>query len=105
MKKIAIRFVITALVVYCTIEALYWPIIMKPGTELHWWQNKLSAEVGYYVGLPVLVVVAKSPVSGLSHIAVIWFSVAVWGVIIYYLSGFPISLIGYLKKANEIHSG
>jgi hypothetical protein len=104
MGKTAIRLAIAALVVYCTIEALYWPIIMKPGTELHWWQNKLSAEVGCYIGLPVMVVVAKSPFSGLSHIVVIWFSVAVWGVIIYCLSGYLISLIGYLKKMKT-HSG
>jgi cation transport ATPase len=104
MKKTAIRLVITAIVVYCTIEALYWPIIMKPGTELYWWQNKLASQVGYYVGIPILVTAAKSPFTGLDHVAAIWFSVAVWGAIIYYLSGYLISLTGYFKK-NESRSG
>lgn len=37
----------------CSIEALYWPLVMKPGTELDWWQVRWLAKAGYFVGFPV----------------------------------------------------
>jgi hypothetical protein len=45
-----VRLVISAFVLLCTIEALYWPILMKPGTQLGWWQVHWLAQIGFYVG-------------------------------------------------------
>jgi hypothetical protein len=43
MKKAKVtQIAITALSLLVMIEALFWPIIMKPGTPLEWWQKSLS---------------------------------------------------------------
>jgi hypothetical protein len=53
-KHFAVRFLIAAFVLLCTIQALYWPLLMKPGTELAWWQIGWMAKAGYVLGAPVM---------------------------------------------------
>jgi len=48
------RGVVAAFVFVCTVEALYWPLLPKPGTPLEWWQVHWLATIGEYVGLPVM---------------------------------------------------
>jgi hypothetical protein len=50
MGKLLIRLAIAGLTFYVMIQALFWPLINKPGTELEWWQNHLAARIGLYVG-------------------------------------------------------
>ena len=60
-KKTALVFVakvaISAFVLLCTLEALYWPVITKPGTILPWWKVEWLAMVGLIVGFPVVAIV------------------------------------------------
>ena len=44
---------VACFVCVCSIEALYWPLVMKPGTEVGWWQVGWLAKAGYFVGFPV----------------------------------------------------
>jgi hypothetical protein len=50
-----IRSGVAMFVFVCSIEALHWPLLMKPGTELEWWQVKWLAKTGDWVGFPVMV--------------------------------------------------
>ncbi|HTJ78844.1 MAG TPA: hypothetical protein VL357_07580 [Rariglobus sp.] len=51
-----IRSAIAMFVFVCSIEAQHWPLfLMKPGTELEWWQVKWLAKTGDLVGFPVMV--------------------------------------------------
>jgi hypothetical protein len=45
-----VRSLVSASVLLCTLEALYWPLLMKPGIQLHWWQVHWLAKLGFYVG-------------------------------------------------------
>ena len=81
------QIVIAVFVWYCTVQALYWPIIMKPGTELYWWQNKLAAHIGYYVGLPVWFLAVISPFSGLAQMVFVGSATTAWTIGIYFLAG------------------
>jgi hypothetical protein len=60
---------------------------MKPGTELYWWQSKIAADMGYVVGLPVLIAVLKSPFSGLANELFGWFCAVAWTIGVYFLFG------------------
>ena len=43
-----------AFVLACTVQALYWPLLPKPGLVLDWWQVEWLAKLGYLLGFPVL---------------------------------------------------
>lgn len=79
-KRFAIPLLITTFVFLCTVQALYWPLLMKPGTELGWWQIGWMAKVGYILGAPVMVLAFW--VSGL----VLVLAAALWSLLVYWLS-------------------
>jgi hypothetical protein len=89
--------VITGLVVWAsTMQALYWPLIMKPGTVLSWWQFQWAAEIGDRVGVPVLLVVLISPLHGALQEAVAWLCVVAWSFAVYWMVGRVCKLVGHL---------
>jgi len=72
------RATVSALVLLCTIEAIYWPLLMKPGTVLGWWQSKALADVGVLVGLPVTVLAKWFGGRVLLGAALVWSAVVFW---------------------------
>jgi len=53
--SILVRVMFAAFVFLCTVEAVYWPVIMIPGTRLEWWQVKWLAQLGCVLGFgPIL---------------------------------------------------
>ena len=98
-KKTAFMFVvktaISAFVFLCTLEALYWPYMMKPGTVLPWWQVEQLAMVGLVVGFPavaiVLAVGLSSPPDFLFPTLPIATSIA-WSASVYWLIGVVVRL-------------
>ena len=83
-KHFAARLLITAVVFVCTIQALYWPLLMKPGTELGWWQIGWMAQAGYVLGAPVMMLALW--VSGMILVV----AAALWSLLVYWLSGLAI---------------
>lgn len=87
MGKPITQIVITVLSLFVMAQALFWPLIMKPGTQLEWWQNLYVAKVGQYVGFPVWVVLFNSPFEGTTQLVFAWFLITVWAIFIFWLSG------------------
>lgn len=95
-KKTALVFVakvaISAFILMCTLEALYWPLIMKPGTILPWWKVEWLAMVGLIVGFPVVAIVLavgliwSTPPDFLFPTLSIVISIA-WSATVYWLIG------------------
>ena len=98
MGKLLIRLAIAGLTFYVMIQALFWPLINKPGTELEWWQNHLAARIGLYVGFPAWVVLLHSPFSGKAYSFLAWVLVVLWTSFIYFLWEIVISLIQKLRR-------
>ncbi|MGE5098680.1 MAG: hypothetical protein ACM3SX_01730 [Deltaproteobacteria bacterium] len=74
---------IAGIVLAFTIQAIYWPILLKPGTELDWWQAKWAADVGYFVGAPAILALAASPfVGAMSHVYA-WACALVWALVVF----------------------
>jgi hypothetical protein len=94
MGKLLIRLAIAGLTFYVMIQALFWPLINKPGTELAWWQNHHAARIGFYVGFPVSEILFHSPFSGTTanHVFA-WVVVVAWTGFIYFLFGVVIDLL------------
>lgn len=84
---------IAAFVLFCTVQVLYWPMLMKPGTELYWWQSKIAADIGLIVGFPVWIAVLKSPFSGLANELFMWLCTAVWTTAAYFIAGAGVRVI------------
>jgi hypothetical protein len=91
-KRFPARLLIAALVFLCTIQALYWPLLMKPGTELGWWQIDWMAKVGYVIGAPVMVLAFW--VSGL----VLVLAAVLWSLLVYWLSGLLIHRFRLIRE-------
>ena len=73
------RLLISAFVLVCTIQALYWPILMKPGTQLDWWQIGWLARLGSWLGyIPLAVALGTG-----SQLAA-WVSALVWAFLIFW---------------------
>jgi hypothetical protein len=81
-----VRILIATIFLICTIEAFFWPIIMKPGTQLEFWQIHFLAQLGYVIGFPALVTHYYLNVLGMnvSDSGAILISF-IWAVIIYVL--------------------
>jgi hypothetical protein len=92
------QIAITALSLLVMIEALFWPIIMKPGTPLEWWQNFYLAKIGQYVGFPAWIVLFKSPFEGTLQLIIAWVLIILWTVILYWLIGAAIGLVQKQRK-------
>ena len=71
---------------------------MKPGTQLEWWQNFYAAKIGQYVGLPVWIILFKSPFEGTTQLVLAWVLITVWAAFIYWLSGAVLKLIRTNKR-------
>jgi hypothetical protein len=68
---------VVAAIAFFTLQAAYWPLMVSPLTELHFWQMHWAAEIGYRVGAPVVGAILFSTLSGPAHeILVIGLSVA-----------------------------
>ncbi|PYU51753.1 MAG: hypothetical protein DMG48_08130 [Acidobacteria bacterium] len=95
MGKLILRLTIAGISLFVTIQALYWPLINKPGTELYWWQNYQAARIGLYVGFPIWKILFHSPLSGTANIVFAWILIVGWTSFIYFLSG---AVINVLRK-------
>ena len=81
------------------VQTLFWPLIMKPGTAIEWWQSYYAAQIGQYVGLPVWFVLLQYPFEGKTQIVVAWILVVAWAALIFWLSGVVLKLfLGGRKK-------
>ena len=85
-----LRIVGAAFVFACTVQMIHWPLLMKPGTPIEWWQVSWMARVGEIVGLPVLV--ASLPVSRLDLPApgasvVLHLLAVAWSIFLFWLAG------------------
>jgi hypothetical protein len=70
----------------CTLQAMYWPVLNKPGTPLAWWQVSWMAEVGHVVGEPVLALslVAAFVVRGAYFEFLSWLLAIAWSLGLYW---------------------
>ncbi|HEY6093663.1 MAG TPA: hypothetical protein VIU93_01800 [Gallionellaceae bacterium] len=93
MKKRSAQFVVAVLSVGVMAEALYWPIIRKPGTPLEWWQNFYLAKTGQYVGFPAWLVLLNSSLHGTFQVALAWILILGWAAVLYWLIGTAIDLM------------
>ena len=92
-KLVLARLIIASFILLCTVQALYWPIIPKPGLELAWWQVEWLAKTGYVLGLPVLILARR--VGGQLLLVA---SVA-WSVCVFFLSG---PVFNWATKKNRV---
>ena len=72
------------MVFICTVQALYWPLLLKPGTVIEWWQVGYLAKIGMFAGAPVLIVIAKSQLTGVAQTLLAWCLAFIWAGVIYY---------------------
>jgi hypothetical protein len=85
--RIVLQLGAATAVCFLTLEALYWPLIMKPGTELAFWQIYWAAQLGKWAGLPVVAAILVSPLSGLWQEALAIVLTAAWAAVVYWLVG------------------
>ena len=88
----AVRAMVPLFVFICTVEALHWPLVMKPGTELAWWQFRWLAMTGDYVGFPVVVATFAIGRIGLSSVIfqmVMYSLAALWTYCIFGVLSWP----------------
>ena len=66
---------VSLLVLIVTIQAMYWPLVNKPGST-EWWQIEFLADIGYIVGFPVIAIAYFIQNSFLSTIvSLVWSSI------------------------------
>lgn len=97
MARTALFTIIASFVFLCSVQALYWPLIPKPGTEIHWWQIEALAKLGYVIGAPVVLLVANSPLTGTSQVLLGWGLSITWAVAVYYVLCALAKVIGQRK--------
>jgi hypothetical protein len=98
MVNRTLRLVLSVLVLFCTLQAIYWPLIPKPGTVYEWWQVGVLAKIGFLVGAPVLFIVWKLRLSTPAIVASGWFLALIWSAAIYYASGLVIAVLARQKN-------
>jgi len=85
MKRNIICLSSSTFVLLCTLQALYWPLLPKPGTVIEWWQVGSLAKVGFFVGAPVLVAITKSSLSGLPQTLLGWSLAFMWAAVVFFV--------------------
>lgn len=95
--RIALQLAAAAVVSFLTLQAIYWPLIMKPGTELEFWQMRWAAELGYWVGLPVVAATLVSPFAGALQQLLVLILTGVWAAAAYWLVGYVLRRV-YLGR-------
>jgi hypothetical protein len=88
----AVRATVSLFVLICTIEALHWPLVMKPGIQLAWWQVRWLAMTGDYVGFPVVVAAIAIGMIGLPSFifhTVMYSLAALWTYCIFGVLSWP----------------
>jgi hypothetical protein len=98
MGKCITQIAVTVLSLLVMVEALFWPIIRKPGTPLEWWQNVYLAKIGQYVGFPVWVVLLKSPFEGMLQKLIAWILVVAWAAFLFWFTGVVFDFVQKRKK-------
>lgn len=69
---------ICTLVLFCGWQAYYYPLIIKPGTIIEWWQIKWAADLGIFLALPAFVVPLKVSLGNIGGQVVFWLGLFVW---------------------------
>jgi hypothetical protein len=83
----ATRAALAAFVFLCTVQALYWPIIMKPGTPIGWWQLEPLATLGLYLGAPVLLAIGKLRLPDAAQTILAWSLSFAWAALVFVALG------------------
>jgi hypothetical protein len=92
-----IRAITSCFILLCIIQALYWPI-PKPGTSYDWWQVGILAKVGYVVGLPVLFVIIRTPLTGMAQTSLGWGLSIIWATAIYLALGLIVTAFSKKRR-------
>ena len=100
MGKRITQISVAVLSLLVMVQALFWPLIMKPGTPLEWWQNLYLAKIGQYVGFPVWIVLFKSPFEGTPQLVFAWTLVIAWAAFLYWVSGVAIEFVQKRRKLD-----
>ena len=86
---LVVRIVVCGLIFICGIEALYWPLLPKPGTIYAWWQIGALAKAGWYLAfapLGLTVWLGKFTSSQVTE-AVGWVLNVAWALGLFWLTG------------------
>jgi len=79
-RCVSLSAFVGAFVLLCTIEALYWPLVVVFGPELAWWQLSPLANFGVVLGFPVVLVALLVDVGE----AILWGLSIAWSVVIFF---------------------
>ncbi len=93
MKKHVVQAAVALFSIVVMAEAIYWPIVNKPGTPLGWWQEAHLAEIGRYVGLPRYLLLLYSPFHGTLRHLFAWILVLIWAGLMAWAAGIIVDLI------------
>ena len=85
-----VQLAVGAVVYFLTVQAMYWPVIMKPGTEVQFWQMRWAAGIGYWVGAPAVAAISVSPLSGMLQDILAHIFALIWAGVTYWLAGYPV---------------
>jgi hypothetical protein len=84
-------------VCFLTLEAIYWPLILKPGTELAFWQIHWAAQLGNWIGLPVVAAILVSPLSGAWQDVLAIILAAAWAIVAYWIVGIALRRLNVVR--------
>jgi hypothetical protein len=73
----------------CIIQAMYYPFLIAPETEIKWWQIGPLAGIGYCLGFPIFLLSECFSSKNYNEVLVWFFSLS-WVVGIYLLIGIVI---------------
>lgn len=78
-----LRIVICLFIFICIIQAMYYPIIIKPGATVEWWQVQFLAGLGYYLGAPIFMLSEYLEVQSNNMELFAWVTLIIWVSFIY----------------------
>lgn len=85
-----VRATASAFVFLCTLQALRWPILNKPGTPIAWWQVHVLAQIGTFLGFGPIALTYGLGKMGLSPAVIEWASLAsavAWALLLWWSIG------------------
>lgn len=85
LHRRSVALLVSIVVGYFTAQAVFWPWWFSNSEEVAWWQSKLAAEIGVYVGIPLWQVIARLPATEDRALAEVlhWLSVLVYAAFVY----------------------
>jgi hypothetical protein len=93
-----IKILAFVVVLFCTVQALYWPLLPKPGTVYSWWQLNWAAEAGFVLGAPALALALLSPLSGVWQDVFLVLMALLWALLVSFLVRIVAGWISHLVE-------